>query len=466
MTLDFRFPNPATAKALKAKSHVNGCRLLAIPKEKGKRKNWHLGMRAFLLSAGLLVAGCGTLPKEAADAQSQQRAEGSQGSTPVDVAIANTDNLREEPEYTGTTVPVQEVSLRSQVEGQVRSLIVDVGDAVKQGQVVAQLDDTLLQTALKQAEAELASLKSEVARAQNQVSNARTQVERSRLELQQAQADSQRQQQLFREGAVAEQIAEQARTTARTIAQALRAAQEQVRTEQQAVAAAQSQVIAQQAVVAQTREQLSYAKVTAPITGIVTQRITEEGNLVQPNGEVVRIGDFSRVQVDVEVSELELAKIRNGQLAEVSLDAFPNQTFRGQVARISPAAESTARLVPVEVIIPNSSGKIGSGLLARVKFEGGASQRVVVPQTAISKQEEQQNRNGTVFVVTGGEGGTQATVTAREVTLGEQANGKVEILSGLRAGERFVARSGRPLKNGQPISLSILSESALQGGQQ
>lgn len=465
MTLDFRFPNRATAKSPKAKSHVNGWRLLTIPNEKGKRKNWHLGMRAFLLSAGLMVAGCGTLPKEAADAQSQQRAEGSQGSTPVDVAIANTDNLREETEYTGTTVPLQEVSLRSQVEGQVRSLIVDVGDAVKQGQVVAQLDDTLLQTALKQAEAELASLKSEVARAQNQVSNARTQVERSRLELEQAQADSQRQQQLFREGAVAEQIAEQARTTARTAAQARSAAQEQVRTEQQAVAAAQSQVIAQQAVVAQTREQLSYAKLTSPITGIVTQRITEEGNLVQPNSEVLRIGDFSRVQVDVEVSELELAKIRNGQLAEVSLDAFPNQTFRGQVARISPAAEPTARLVPVEVIIPNSSGKIGSGLLARVRFEGGASQRVVVPQSAISKQEEQQKRNGTVFVLTPGEGGTRATVTAREVTLGEQANGKVEILSGLRAGERFVARSGKPLKNGETVSLSILSESAQQGGQ-
>jgi multidrug efflux pump subunit AcrA (membrane-fusion protein) len=71
-----------------------------------------------------------------------------------------------------------------------------------------------------------------------------------------------------------------------------------------------------------------------------------------------------------------------------------------------------------------------------------------------------------VFVVTGGEGGTQATVTARSVTLGEQADGKVEILSGLRAGERLVARSGEPLKNGQPVSLSILSESAQQGGQQ
>jgi len=66
-------------------------------------------------------------------------------------------------------------------------------------------------------------------------------------------------------------------------------------------------------VVAQAREQLSHATLRSRITGIVTQRITEVGNLVQPNGEILRIGDFSRVQVDVEVSELQRANIRVGQ---------------------------------------------------------------------------------------------------------------------------------------------------------
>ncbi|WP_346016647.1 efflux RND transporter periplasmic adaptor subunit [Chroococcidiopsis sp. CCMEE 29] len=417
---------------------------------------------------GLLMttAGCGMLPKEAADAQSQQGAEGRQGPPPVDVAIARIDNLREEPEYTGTTAPVQEVSLRSQVEGQVLSLTVDVGDAVKQGQRIGQLNDNLLKASLNQAEAELASLKAEVASAQNQVSNARAAVEQARLEQQQAQADSQRLQTLAQQGAIAVQQAEQAQTTARTAAQAVRAAQEQVRTQQQAVTAAQSRVTAQQAVVTQAREQLSYARLESPIAGVVTQRLTEQGNLVQPNGEIIRLGDFSQVKVGVEVSELELAKIRRGQSVTVHLDAFPNQTFKGQVTRISPAADQTARLVPVEVVIPNSNEQVGSGLLARVSFESEAAQRIVVPQSAVSQVGQgEQGKQGVVFVVTGGEGETPVAVTARSVTLGERADGQVEILSGLKAGERFVTRSGRPLKNGEPVRLSILSEQP-QGGQQ
>jgi multidrug efflux pump subunit AcrA (membrane-fusion protein) len=227
----------------------------------------------------------------------------------------------------------------------------------------------------------------------------------------------------------------------------------------------------------------------SPISGIVTQKITEEGNLVQPNGEVLKIGDFSRVHINVEVSELALANLRVGQSAGVRLDAFPDQTFRGQVTRISPAADPTARLVPIEVTIPNINGRIGSGLLARVSFEDDASRAVVVPETAIQGQGDKgtrgqgdkgageqgsrgailnsksiQEKSGTLFVVNGGEAGSQATVTARAVTLGERANGKVEILSGLKPGERFVAQSGRPLKNGETVGISIISEA--QGEQQ
>ncbi|MEJ6484036.1 efflux RND transporter periplasmic adaptor subunit [Nostoc punctiforme UO1] len=440
-----------------------------------------------LVAIGLLTASCGSSPKESADAQSQSPGNKERSRvTPVDVAIARTDLLQKSPEYTGNTTPFRIVSLRSQVEGSLLALNLDVGDRVKLGQNVGQLDDAILSTQLKQAEAELAALKSEVARANNQVSNARADVERARLEVVQAQADSERQQKLFKAGAIAEQTAQKARTQSKTAAQALRAAQEQVRTEQQAVAAAQGRVLAQQALVAQTKERRSYARLTSPITGIVTEKVTEPGNLLQAGNEVVKIGDFNRVKVVVQVSELELAQIEVGQSVQVRLDAFPNETLIGRVTRISPAADAIARLIPVEVVIPNAQGKIGSGLLARVNFENQTQQRVVVSQTAIQKQTgnknsqgigetqtnvqqnssppntsgiaeaNSQDRSGTIFVVKDTEGKTK--VTTRAVMFGKRADGRVEILSGLQAGERYVVRSGKPLKEGDTVSLSILSE--------
>ncbi|GAX36529.1 efflux RND transporter periplasmic adaptor subunit [Nodularia sp. NIES-3585] len=426
-----------------------------------------------LLGMGLLTASCGSMPKESAKAQSQQRGAGSGGNNavPVDVAIARTGVLRVQPIYTGNTTPFRTVSLRSQVEARLLALNLDVGDRVNQGQNVGVLDDAILLTSLKQAEAELAALGSEVARAKTQVSNARAEVERARLELVQAEADSKRQQELVQAGAIAQQTAEQARTEAQTAAQSLRASEDQVRTEQQAVAAAQGRVVAQQAVVAQFKERRSYARLISPITGVITQRVTEPGNLLQPGNEVLQIADFSRIKVVVQVSELELSQIQVGQSVQVNLDAFPNESLMGRVTRISPVADATARLIPVEVVIPNSENKIGSGLLARVKFEPQTSERVVVSQAAIQKEatsnnssestaakSESDDSNGKIFVITDTEGKTK--VTARAVTLGSKADGNVEILSGLQAGERFVARSSRPLKDGDPVILSVLSETA------
>jgi HlyD family secretion protein len=425
---------------------------------------------ACLLGMGLITASCGSSPRESADAQSRPPGAGRPGggATAVDVAIARTGTLQRQPEYTGTTIPFRTVSLRSQVEGRLLGMNVDVGDRVKQGQVIGQLDDALLLTAVKQEEAELAALQSEVARARTQVSNAQAAVERARLEVVQAQADSQRQQKLVKEGAISEQAAQQARTQAQTAAQALRAANDQVRTEQQAVSSAQGRVLAQQALVAQVKERRSYARLISPISGVITEKVTEPGNLLQAGGEVLRIGDFNRVKVVVQVSELELAQIKVGQSVQVRLDAFPNQTLTGNVIRISPAADATARLIPVEVVIPNNGGNIGSGLLARVNFTSQAAEQVVVPQTAIQKPGNNQagakqqsnnqtnNQNASLFVVTDAEG--KAKVTARRVTLGKSIDGNVEILSGLKPGERYVARSARPLKDGDTVNLSIISE--------
>lgn len=481
-------------------------------------------LRLFLGMAFSLVvlSGCGLVPKAEAESQSQAPKSQSRNITPVDVAIARTGSLQEKREYIGTTRPVREVSLRSQAEGRLLKLNVDVGDRVKQGQILAQLDDDLLETGVTQAQAELAARQSEVARAQAQVNNARTQLERAKVEFQQAQIDAARNAQLGQTGAISRQQVELAIKEARTAQQAVLSAEQQIRTEQQAVAAAQRRVAAQQAIVAQNQERLSYAELTSPINGVVLSK-TEPGNLISPGSEVLKLGDFSSVKVEVPLSELDLSDIRLGQPVQVRLDAFEKEQFVGKVSRIYPAADATARQVPVEITIPNSNGKIGSGLLARASFSSTVQPRVLVPLTALQEAQEQGSRvvgaglegnmsgkqttigqnppssdkqgsnpksnppnppfppldkgglegvggrqnakysQGQVFVVTGD--GAQARVKARTVTLGDRGNGQVEILSGLKPGERYVTRSGKPLKDGESVRLSVLSETTQQKSQ-
>ncbi|MFB2882270.1 efflux RND transporter periplasmic adaptor subunit [Floridanema aerugineum] len=459
------------------------------------------------------LTGCSGTPKAEAEAQNrrpgaQRGAERGPTSTPVDVAIARPGVLQEAPIYIGTTLPAREVSLRSQVEGRLLNLNVNVGDRVRRGQQLAQLDNTLLLNQVVQAEAELATRESEVARARTQVSNARARAEQAKVTLKQAQSTAARRAFLQKQGAISLQDAELAQTEVNTNQQAVLAAQEQIRTEQQAVAAAQGRVVAQRAVIAELKERLSYARLNSPIDGVVIERTSEPGNLVQPGGEVLKLGEFNQVKVIVPLSELELPNVRVGQSVQVQLDAFPNQTFAGVVARISPAADPTARQIPVEILIPNQNGRIGSGLLARVQFTQQTAPKVLIPMTALQVSrgrgageqrsrgageqrsrgaEEQGSRGageqgsssltptpypltpspqspnqGTIFVVTAE--GREGKVAARQVVLGDRANSRVEVISGLQPGERFVVRSGRPLKDGDAVRFSILSEGVGRGG--
>lgn len=460
---------------------------------------WQLSFFA-LLSA--VLTGCESLWEPNAKAQPQPQSRSESAPKPpvaVDVAIASLGNIGTALEYTGTTAPVREVSLRSQIEGQLQELLVDVGDRVQPGQILARIEDDLLEGAVNQAKAEKAAQRSQVLTAKSQVGDASIKVEQARLQLQQAeadilrlqtslsarieqarleaqqtQADANRLKQLTQEGATPAQQAEQAqtrakqaqqilrneqasadqqisqaKTTAQTAARILRSAQAQVEIEQQKVTAAEAQVTAQKALINQAKTRQAYASLRSPLSGKVLARSSESGNLVQPGTEILRLGDFSRLKIDLEISELNLNTVKLQQPVQVKLDALPDQSFPGVVTRISPAADPSARLVPIEITLANPAGKIGSGLLARVNFAPEQRQVVVVPESAL-------NPDSSVFVVN--DTGKKATVTARPVTLGKKANGQVEILSGLSPGDRYVVRSSQPLQPNSAIRISVLSE--------
>ncbi|HIK43652.1 MAG TPA: efflux RND transporter periplasmic adaptor subunit, partial [Leptolyngbyaceae cyanobacterium M65_K2018_010] len=221
-----------------------------------------------------------------------------------------------------------------------------------------------------------------------------------------------------------------------------------------AVAAAQQRVEAQRAIVVENQQRLAFANLPAPLTGVVLERTAEPGDLVLPGEAILTLGDLAEIRVVIEVADSNLSDFRLGQTLSIQLDALPGETFTGQVTRISPVADSTSRLLPVEISVANPGGRIGSGLLARVSGPSSPRAAVWVPQSAL---ETGASGNNQIFVVTQTEGNWQ--VEARTVQVGDRTNGQVTILSGLAPGERYVLRSNRPLEAGQTVEPSLLSES-------
>jgi RND family efflux transporter MFP subunit len=171
--------------------------------------------------------------------------------------------------------------------------------------------------------------------------------------------------------------------------------------------------------------------VVAPAGGVVMKRMPGlEGRAVRPGMELFHIADLSSLWLSVEAFEDQIRWLRVGSVAEVSLSSFPGETFKGRVRFIEPQISEATRTVPLKLEVPNRGGRLRAGMYATVRFRPVvARDAVLVPTPAVLRTGQ---RN--LVVVTEGGG----RFTPREVTLGVEGEGRVEILSGLRAGEEVV----------------------------
>ncbi len=410
-----------------------------------------------LLTITGLISGCIVDAKTEATKTVTQSSPNVKQIPSVDVIRVTQGSLIEAIEYIGTTQPVKEIILRSQAEGQLIDLTVNIGDRILAGQIIARLDNSLLQAEVAKAEAELASLFAEVMQSQAEIESALAQVESALATLTQAQIDAERLENLFSEGAIAKREVELARTTEKNALQGVKSAQAQVNLRKAEVKAAKGEITSQKAIIEVERKKLAYTEIKAPSNGYVLEKFTESGNLVQPGNEIIKIGDFSQVKVLVSVSELELSQIKPNQLVKVKLDAFPHKIFTGTITRISPAADATVRQIPVEIILDNPNRLISSGLLARVRFLDTRKPPIIIPETALKLADDSLlTTNNSVFILD--DNADFAQVISRKVILGKRNNGKVEILAGLKSQERLVIRSSEPLENGKEVKLSVISE--------
>ena len=412
----------------------------------------------FLITTSVgLLSGCEFASKKESllARESQFQFSDRKSLTKVDVAIASATNLGTTLGYIGTTQPITELSVRSQASGTLVNLFAEIGDPVKKGQVVGQIDDSLLLAVVNQEQAELASLESELTRAKIEVKNAEIRVESAVIELEQARNDKERYQDLAQQGLIPQKEAESFATAAKVAQKTLLLAQESVNIAQQAVTSATSRVAVQKSVVAESIQRQAYTNLIAETQGIVTQKVNEKGNLVREGEEVLKIGNFEQIKVAVLVSELDLANVAVGKTVEVQLDAFPHNIFTGRVSRIAPVANIATRQIPLEILISNPNNLIKGGLLARVNFIPSEISQLTIPEFAII----QEAGNSYVFVVSEENVATrEAKVTKRQVQLGDISQQEVEIIKGIKSGEKIVIRSSKPLTDGETVGLSILSE--------
>ncbi|ELS01423.1 RND family efflux transporter, MFP subunit [Xenococcus sp. PCC 7305] len=420
-------------------------------------------LNGLLLIALCAVGGCSlnslSSSSASSDNQTVSSTEKSQFAqsqlTKVDVVIAKLGTLRDAREYIGTSEAIRETLLRSQVEGKLLDLTVEVGQRVTKGQVIGRLDSSLLTAAVNREKAELASLESELASAKIRVKNSEIALEESLLRLEQAKNDAQRYSNLASQGLISSQEAESFQTTAELAQKTVLVATESIKIAQQAVTTSMGQVASQMEAIAEATQRQSYSQLIAPATGIVITKINEPGNLIRQGEEIIEIGDFSQIKVVVPLSELDLGQIRLGKSVTVTFDAFGDRKFTGRISRIAPAADSSTRKIPIEVIVSNPQSQIKGGLLARVTLVANIATDVIIPEFAIVEEAEKNY----IFVVSQEElAVNQGVVSKREIRIRDRSKGKVAIKTGIKSQEKFVLRAGETLTDGETVSLSILSE--------
>ena len=298
-------------------------------------------------------------------------------------------SVAREATVAGVLSPIRSVGVNAQLGGALLSVRVEEGDVVREGQVLAEIDSRELRAQERSAEAGLALAKSTA--------------ERSSV--------------LYKDRIVT--AAEHER-------------------DQAALAAAQASLDA-------LRTRLGYAQVRAPTAGVITDKRAEAGDVVGAQARLFTIADISMLVVRVQVSELDITGISQGQLADVTVDAFSDAKFKGTIRRIFPAADSVTRMVPVEIGLAGPAiARLKPGYLARVTLKLGERPGVLL--TPVSSVVGSRDARA-VFLLHG------TKVERRLVRVGQASGDVVEILEGIIEGDTVVIAGAEQLRDGVEIRI-------------
>lgn len=428
----------------------------------GRAARWDIHLKiAFLVFAMLLgsaLSGCQKPTSETAR----------EAGIPVEAITVRPGDLVEEMRFTGSIEAQAEVKVFPKITARIETLYVDVGDPVKREDPIALLESNELKAQVAQAEAAVQTMKAKWAQMMvgarpEEIAQARELIAKAEAKLREASNHYERMKGLFSRGVVARSDFDSAELGFQVAQADLNSAQKQLKIlldgatpeERQAL---QAQLRQAEASLEAARIRFSYARITSPIEGIVSQRFFDPGHLVGPTQPLFTIVQMDSVKVKIAFPEDQVRSILPGTEATVRVSAYPDRVFHGKVDKVSPTLDPATRQFSAEIKLDNLKKLLRPGMFATVTLRvEPRKDTLLVPKGAIQYVEEYRadldsghgtiRRHSYLFVL------KDKRAYRRKVTLGRESGPFVEIVEGLEKGEQVVTRGNHLLKDGDEVIL-------------
>jgi RND family efflux transporter MFP subunit len=318
------------------------------------------------------------------------------------------------------------VDVAPRTAGRLLSVNVQLGDSVRRGQVLAKVEDREIVEQVRAAEAS-----QEVAKAT---------IRQREADLNVAQLNFERSKNLFTRGLLAKQALDDAES--RYLASVAQ------------LDLSKAQLSQNDARLQELRINLQHTSVASPVDGFVGKRNVDPGAMVNTNTAIASVVDISRLKLIVNVVEKDLRMVTAGDVGIVEVDAYPGEKFNGRIARVAPVLDPATRTASIEIEIPNGDARLKPGMYARISLTVEERKNTLVaPKNAVIDFE---NKRG-VWMPS-----EDRRAHFVPVTLGIEGPEQIEILAGLKEGDRFVTTGAAAVRNND--QLIIAGEAAGAGG--
>jgi HlyD family secretion protein len=345
----------------------------------------------------------------------------------VHTDVISTGQISEKVALTGSLRAKEQVDVSPKMAGRLVNVLVDTGHPVAQGALIAQIEDDEIRQQVERSKAAIAVVEATIAQREAELGNAK--------------ADLERKKQLIDAGVLSRMeldALEMRHRVAMSQVELARAQKRQSEAERRELDIRQSQT-----------------RIYSPVTGLVAKRHAHPGAMINPGAPIVTVVSVSPMVIEAKASERDIARVKHGLPVTITVDGLPGQRFTGRVMRISPMLDAQTRNGLVEIEIPNSGGTLKGEMFARVELDlGGARETTLLPRDALVYRGDQPG----VYVIES----EKAKFIALETGLTQED--KVEVISGLKAGDAVITRGSNLLKDGDRVR--VMGKGQQDGSQQ